>query len=448
MMATARERLVVIGGDAGGMAAAAQARRLRPDLEIVAFERGTRTSYAACGIPFFVGGEIDSLDRLVARTPEEFRERNDIEVHLRHDVTAIDVGGRTIEVCDLESAATRTVGFDQLVIGTGARPLRPPLPGIDGPGIYGVQTLDDAQRLVGVAETSRCEDVVVVGGGYIGLEMAEAFCHRGAKVTVLDAAPQVMRTLDADMAELVVASMRSRDIDVRTGVVITGFEPGSVLTDEGPVPADIVVLGMGVTPNSEIAGDAGLELGVRNAIRVDRRQRTSIEGVWAAGDCCESFHRVTGAPTHIALGTVANRQARVAGINLAGGYATFPGVLGSAVTKICTTEVGRTGLTEWEATAAGFDTVVGKVTSSTRAGYYPGAEQLVVKLVAERGSGRLLGGQIVGGASAAKRIDTVATALWAGMRVDELVDLDLSYAPPFSPVWEAVALAARQAARG
>jgi NADPH-dependent 2,4-dienoyl-CoA reductase/sulfur reductase-like enzyme len=440
------ERLVVIGGDAGGMAAAAQAKRMRgDDLEVIALERGTRTSYAACGIPFFVGGEIPSLDDLVARSPEEHRRRG-IDVRLRHEATAIDLDARTVEVADLDGGTTTAIGFDQLVIGTGARPLRPPIPGIDGPGVYGVQTLDDAQRLFEVAEGSACREVVVVGAGYIGLEMAEAFCRRGARVTVLDAAPQVMRTLDPDMAELVLAAMAGYAVEVRLGVSITGFEPGRVVTADGDVPADLVVLGMGVTPNSELAAAAGLALGARNAIRVDRRQRTSAEGVWAAGDCCESFHRVLGRPTHVALGTVANRQARVAGINIGGGYATFPGVLGTAVTKICETEIGRTGLTEAEATEAGFAVEVGKATSGTRAHYYPGSTPVTVKLVTERGSGRLLGGQIVGGPGAGKRIDTIATAVWNGMAGAELVDLDLSYAPPFSPVWDPVQTAARQLA--
>jgi NADPH-dependent 2,4-dienoyl-CoA reductase/sulfur reductase-like enzyme len=443
------ERLVVIGGDAGGMATAAQARRLRPDpsdLEIVAFEKGTRTSYSACGIPFRVGGLVDSLDDLVARTPAEFAEQ-DIAVHTRHEVTAIDLEAATIEVHDLDGGGLREEPYDQLLIGTGARPIRPDLPGIDLDIVHGVQTLDDADDLLRHAEQSRCSNVVVVGGGYIGLEMAEAFVQWGAQVTVVERADQVMATLDADMAELVLASMRRHDIDVRLGVAVKGFEPGRVLTDADPIDADLVVLGIGVTPNSELAGAAGIELGVRDAIRVDARQRTSADGVWAAGDCCESRHLITGEQVHIALGTTANRMARCAGINIGGGYARNTGVLGSAVTKLCDTEIGRTGLTEREAAAHGFEVGVGRIESATRSGYYPGSEPITVKLVAERGTGRLLGGQIVGGTGSAKRIDVVAAAITAGMTAQDLELTDFSYAPPFSGVWDPVLIAARQASK-
>lgn len=443
------ERLLVIGGDAGGMATASQARRLRPDpddLEIVAFEKGTRTSYSACGIPFRVGGLVDSLDDLVARTPAEFAQQ-DITVHIGHEVTGIDLDARTIAVHDLNGGGIRHEAFDQLLIGTGARPTRPPLPGIDLDFVHGVQTLDDAEDLLGHAEASRCSKVVVVGGGYIGLEMAEAFVQWGAQVTVVEYGQQVMRTLDADMAQLLLTAMERHHIDVRLGVSVEGFEPGRVLTDDGPIEADLVVLGIGVTPNSELAEAAGIELGVRRAIRVDARQRTSAEGVWAAGDCCESRHLITGEPVHIALGTTANRMARCAGINIGGGYARNLGVLGSAVTKLCDTEVGRTGLTEAEAAAAGYEVGVGRAESSTKAGYYPGAEPVVVKLVAERGTSRLLGGQVVGGPGSAKRIDVVAVAISAGMTATDLELSDFSYAPPFGPVWDPLMIAARLASK-
>ncbi len=443
------ERLVVIGGDAGGMGTAAQARRLRPDptdLEIVAFEKGSRTSYSACGIPYRVGGLVDSLDELVARTPEEFA-RSDITVHTGHEVTEIDLDARTIAVHDLDGGGMSHEPFDQLLIGTGARPTRPKLPGIDLDIVHGVQTLDDADVLLRHAEESRCKSVVVVGGGYIGLEMAEAFVQWGAQVTVVEGGDQVMRTLDRDMAQLVLDAMERHHIEARLGVQVEGFEPGRVLTSGDPIAADLVVLGIGVTPNSELAADAGIELGAKRSIRVDPRQRTSAEGVWAAGDCCESRDLITGDPAHIALGTLANRMARVAGINLGGGYARTRGVLGSAVTKLCDTEIGRTGLTETAAHAAGFEVGVGRITSSTRTGYFPGSEPITVKIVAERGTGRLLGGQIVGGTGSAKRIDVIATAITARMTATDLELTDLSYAPPFSPVWDPVLIAARQASK-
>ncbi|QGG96432.1 FAD-dependent oxidoreductase [Actinomarinicola tropica] len=441
------ERLVVIGGDAAGMSAASQARRRRDELEIVVLEKGNWTSYSACGIPYHVSGAVPSLDDLVARSPQEFRDRFRIDVRMRHEALAVDLDRRTVEVRDHEHRRSLRIGFDQLVIGTGARPLRPPLPGIDGANVFGVQTLDDAARLLEHARESRCRDVVVVGGGYIGLEMAEAFLAWGAKVTVVDSSDQVMRTLDPDVAARVADAARRRGVVLRLGEQVTGFSEDAVETSGGSIPADLVVLGMGVTPNSELASAAGVETGARGAIRVDRRQRTSADGVWAAGDCAESFHRVSQRWMHVALGTVANKQGRVAGVNLGGGYATFPGVVGTAITRICELEIARTGLTTFEASAAGFDAVAVTIETTVKAGYFPGTRPMQVKMLAERGSGRVLGAQITGGEGAAKRIDTVATALTAEMTVTDLIDLDLAYAPPFSNVWDPVAVAAREASR-
>ena len=374
------ERVVVIGGDAAGMSAASQARRARPDLEIVVLEKGNWTSYAACGIPYVVSGAVDSLDDLVMRTPQEFRDRSRIDVRMRHEATGIDLDRRRVVMRDHEHRRTIELGFDQLVIATGARPVRPPIPGIELDHVRGVQTLDDAKVLLDRAKTEQCRKVAVVGAGYIGLEMAEAFLSWGAEVTLLDAAPQVMRTLDADMAARLQPEIERRGVDLRLDAKVTGFEPGAVLTADGPVDADLVVLGLGVTPNSALAADAGLALGVRDAISVDRRQRTSADGIWAAGDCAESFHRVSERPIHVALGTVANKQGRVAGINLGGGYATFPGVVGTAITRICDTEVARTGLTEVEAEQAGFAHVAVTVETTTRASYFPGARPMAVKM--------------------------------------------------------------------
>ncbi len=437
---------MVIGGDAGGMAAATQARRRRPDLDIVALERGRWTSYSACGIPYLVAGDVGSFDDLVARTPDQFRQDHRIDVRMGHEATAIDLGAGRVEVRDLARGRTITMGYDHLMIGTGAHPIRPALPGIDADWIRGVQTLDDGCALLAQAKESRCRDVVVVGAGYIGLEMAEAFHRWGANVVLVEGNDVVMgRTLDPDLADQVGDAVRALGVKVRLGELVQGFEEGAVITDAGRIPADLVVLGLGVAPNSALAGEAGLTLGTRGAIEVDHRQRTSAEGVWAAGDCADTYHLVSRRRIHVALGTVANRTARVAGINIGGGYARFPGVVGTAITKVCGTEIARTGLSEQEATTAGFEYVAARIESSARAGYFPGAEPMTVKVLAERGTGRLLGGQIVGGTGAAKRIDTLATALHAEMTMDEIVDLDLSYAPPFSPVWDPVQVAARRA---
>jgi NADPH-dependent 2,4-dienoyl-CoA reductase/sulfur reductase-like enzyme len=441
------ERLVVVGGDAGGMTAATQARRMRTasDLEIIALEKGRWTSYSACGIPYVVGGVVDDLDDLVVRRPEDFASAS-IDARVGHEVTALDLDSRRVEVRDHNEDTTYQLGFDLLHIATGASPTRPPLPGIDGDDVHGVQNLEDATHLLRHAETANIGDVVVVGAGYIGLEIAEAFVMRGARVTVVEGGEQVMPTLDADMASLVADALRNVGITVELGRRVTAFEPGTVHTEAGDLPSDLTVLGIGVGPNASLAADAGVTTGARGAIAVDRRQRTSAEGVWAAGDCCESFHLIAGQNVHIALGTVANKQGRVAGINLGGGYATFPGVIGTAVTKICSTEIARTGLTEREAERYGFEAVAATIESSTRAGYFPGAGRIKVKLVAEKRSGRVLGGQIVGLEGAAKRIDVIAVAVTAGMTVEEMTALDLSYAPPFGPVWDPVLVAARKVA--
>ncbi len=438
------ERLLVIGGDAGGMAAASGARRARPDLEIVVFEKGVRTSYAACGIPFHVGGEVPDVESLVARSPETFRTRQDIDVRLRHEAVAIDLDARTVQARDLENDVTVTLGFDLLMYGTGARPVRPDWPGVDLPHVHFAHTLADAGRLATVAAETRGRPVAVVGGGYIGIEIAEAFVQRGAEVTLFAKASQLLTNLDADMAALVGAAAERVGVDVRLDEGVTGIEPGRVVTQKGTYPAEVVVLGMGVMPNGELAAASGLATGVRGSVVVDDHQQAAA-GVYSAGDCCQSIHRVTGRPTWIALGTVANKQARVAGTNLGGGDATFPGVLGTAITKLCDTEIARTGLTEAEAEASGLDAVATVAEASTRAHYFPGNGPITVKLVHERDSRRLLGGQIVGAPGAGKRIDTIATALWAGLTVDDLVNLDLAYAPPFSPVWDPVNSAARQA---
>jgi NADPH-dependent 2,4-dienoyl-CoA reductase/sulfur reductase-like enzyme len=440
------ERLVVIGGDAAGMSAAAQARRHRPDMQIVALEKGRWTSYSACGIPYLVGGDAVSLEQLVARSPQEFREQR-IDVRVEHEVMGIDLKARTVEVHNRAHSRTYMLSFDLLHIATGAVPRRPPIPGIDLPFVRGVQTLEDASVLLNDVRTGDIKRVTLIGGGYIGLELAEAFVRRGVKVTVVEQLPQLMGRLDPDMGAMVSDACRKEGMTVYVGEAVEGIEPGAVTTKQRIIPTDLVVLGLGVDPNSALAEAAGITLGVRSSVAVDRQQRTSEAGVWAAGDCCQSRSVVTGEPVYVALGTVANKQGRVAGINMSGGYATFPGVAGTAVTKICALEVGQTGIVEAEAHRAGFGYVVAKIESTTRARYYPGSGPITVKLMAEKGTGRVLGGQIIGQEGAAKRIDVLATAITAGLTIEDVIGLDLAYAPPFSSVWDPLQVAARQAYR-
>ena len=447
------ERLVVIGGDAAGMTAASQARRRRgpDDLTIVAFERGHHTSYAACGIPYFVGDVVHEAEELVVRGPEVFRDKLAIDVRLRHEVTAIDPERRTLTVRDLDGGGESEEHFDQLVVATGATPIRPKLPGVDAAGIHGVQVLDDGIAVRRRLDGGGVARAVVVGGGYIGLEMAEALVQQGVEVALVEQSAQPMSTLDPDMGVVVADAMRKMGIALHLGEKATAFETAggevtAVVTDARTLPADLVILGIGVRPNSELARQADIPVGPTGGIVTDRRMHSPVSGVWAAGDCVETFHRVSRRPVAIALGTHANKQGRVVGINIGGGYATFPGVVGTAVTKICELEIARTGLGEAEAAAAGFETESVAVESSTRAGYFPGATRMKTKLIVERRSGRLLGAQIVGRENAGKRIDALAIALWNEMTVEEMTGLDLAYAPPFSPVWDPVLIAARKAA--
>lgn len=443
---------MVIGGDAAGMSAASQARRLKgPDeLEIVAFERSAFTSYSACGIPYWVSGDVEHRDDLVARTPEEHRER-DIDLRMRTEVTEIDVAGQRVRALDRECGDTYWTGFDKLVIATGARPVRPELPGIDAPGVHGVQTLGDGQALLDSLDHATGRRAVVVGAGYIGVEMAEAMLKRGFEVTVLNRGKQPMATLDPDMGKLVHDAMDGLGITTVNGASVTKILTGpdgrvsEVATEERTYPADVVVLGIGVEPEAELAREAGLTVGPHGGILTDLAMRAvGHENIWAGGDCVEVLDLVAGRTRHIALGTHANKHGQVIGSNAGGGYGTFPGVVGTAVSKVCDLEIARTGLREKDAQAVGLRYVTATIESTQRAGYYPGAKPMTVKMIAELRTGRLLGVQIVGREGAAKRVDVAAVALTAGMTVEQMTALDLGYAPPFSPVWDPVLVAARK----
>ncbi|RII17715.1 NADH peroxidase [Streptomyces sp. YIM 130001] len=447
------ERLVVIGADAAGMSAASQARRLkdRAALEIVAFERGGFSSYSACGIPYWVGGQVAERDELIARTPEEHRER-DIDLRMRTEVTELDVPGKRVHARDLVSGETYWTAYDKLVIATGARPVRPDLPGIDTPGVHGVQTLDDGQALLDTLAATEGHRAVVVGAGYIGVEMAEALVQRGYRVTVVNRGQEPMSTLDPDMGRLVHEAMSGLGIEMVDDAEVTGVVEGddkrvrAVVTADAEYPADVVVLGMGVRPATDLARAAGLPLGTSGGLLTDVSMRVrGHDDIWAGGDCVEVRDLVAGRERHIALGTHANKHGQVIGSNVGGDYATFPGVVGTAVSKVCDLEIARTGLREKDATAAGLQYVTATIESTSRAGYFPGAATMTVKMLAERRTGRLLGVQIVGREGAAKRVDVAAVALTARMTVDQLTALDLGYAPPFSPVWDPVLVAARKA---
>lgn len=441
-------KVVVIGGDAAGMSAAAQASRGSDDIELVAFEKGDYTSFAACGLPYLVGGQVATSADLVARSPEKHRA-NGIDVRMRHEVMSIDVDARTVEVHSHDENRTFTEGFDHLVIATGAVPIRPPFPNVEAKGVHVLHTIPHAEAIDAMIRDRSPRNAVVVGAGYIGIEVVEALVNRGLDVTVIERLDAPLATLDPDMGERVADAMRAMGVDLRLGTSVEGIEVDgdgwvtAVATDGGDVPAELVVMGLGVRPNVKLASGAGIDIGPTGAIAADARMQTSVEGIWTAGDCAQSLHRVSNQPTWIALGTHANKQGRVVGLNIGGTHARFPGVIGTAVTKVGETEIGMTGLNERAAVAAGFDPVSAVIEADTRAHYYPDAVKIAVKIVAERGSGRMLGAQIVGGAESAKRIDALAVGVWNEMTVDEFSQLDLGYAPPFAPVWDATLVAAR-----
>ena len=455
-------RVVVIGGDAGGMSAAAELRRRLPESdEVVVIERTNRTSYSACGIPYWVAGEVDSADDLVSRSPEEHRKRG-IDLRTETEATAIDVdaGEVTIWSDDTEE----TIGYDRLVIATGAEPVRPDLPGIDGENIFGIQSLADGQEVID-ALSEHPEHVVVVGSGYIGLEMAEACTLRGIDSVVIEALDTPLSILEPALGEKVADAMRNRDITLRTGTSVTGFtlENGrltgvEIAASDQPkkdqhsetLPADVVILGLGVVARSEIAQKAGLPTGMKGGIIVDSTQRvTGFDNIWAAGDCVVTRDRITDELIHVPLGTHANKQGVVVADAIAADLLgeeprlEFPGIVQTAITKFCALEISRTGLGEQQARDAGFDPVVATIDTTTIAGYLPEAGELTVLMVADRPTRRLLGVQVVGNRNAGLRIDVAATAITAGMTVDEVVMLDLAYAPPFASVWSPLLVAAR-----
>ena len=440
------KHIVVVGGDGAGMSAASQAKRRDPSLVLTAFEKGPVVSYSACSIPYYVGKIAHSTQELIARTPEEFQHRG-IDVRTDHEVVSLDLPRQRIEVQG--GGRIFWESYDELVLATGAVPIVPAWPGVDVAGIFAVKTLADGQMIRSDIESHRPQTAVVVGGGYIGLEMAENLRRWGIETTLVEQQAQVMPTsMDAEMASLVAEALVECGVHVSLQEEVLGFDSAhgrvqAVITRRRTLPADLVILGLGVRPHSALAQAAGIPLGIKQAIRVDPYLMTEIPHVWAVGDVTQTQHLVTGQPTYIALATVANKQGRIAGINLSGGSVLFTGVLGTAITRVGSTEVARTGLTLMEAQTYGFQARETRIQAETKLGYFPDVSPITVKLVAEVGTGRVLGGQIVGGSGSGKRIDTIAAAVTARMTVTQVVDLDLSYAPPFSDVWDPVQIAAR-----
>lgn len=447
----------MVGADAAGMSAASQALRVAGgNLEVVALESTTHTSYSACGIPYWMAGDVPDGDELVARTAAEHRE-NGIDLRLRQEVVALDTAAGEVEVRDHEAGRTYRLGYDDVMLATGAEPLLPDW-ARGGDAVLPVKTLDDGAAWRRIVAERRPTCALVVGGGYIGVEVAESFARLGITTTLVTRGPEPMSSsFEPAMGALVRLALERMGVDVVTGTEVTALEASQ--GDDGTVvgaraacvggveyAADVVALGIGVRARTALATDAGIGVGEHGGLVPDDHQRLT-DGVWAAGDCCEVWDRILAEHWFVPLGTHANKAGRVAGTNLGGGDARFPGTVGTAISRAGDAEVARTGLLlEW-ARAAGRDAVAVSIESTTASGYMPEADPMTVTAIGERGTGLLLGLQIVGGRGAGKRVDVAATALWAGMTADDVAMLDLAYAPPFSPVWDPVQIACRTLAR-
>jgi len=453
-------RLVVIGGGAAGMSAASAARRTDPGLDVVVCEAGGFAAYGMCGIPYYLGGTVPEPENLLAYPPSAFREKRGIDLRLHTRVTGIDPAARQVRLAAGTPAArapsaTRgePLAYDALVVSTGADPVRPPMPGLDDRRVFTIRSLDEAIGLRRLLASGTVRRAVVVGAGYVGLETAEALVCAGVDVDVVEALPGVLGTVDEPVAALAQAEVE-RHVRLRLGARLEAVDRGSTpagcltaVVEGEEIPADLVVIAVGVRPATDLLIQAGARHLPDGSVVVDAGMRTSLPDVFAAGDAVALPHLVLGRPAWVPLGPAANKTGRVAGTVAAGGTASFRGVVGTAVVKVFGLEVARTGLGLAEAQAAGLDAVATDEVSRSRAKYYPGSSPLHVRLVHTR-EGRLLGGQLAVREGAAKRVDVLATALHAGFTVEDLAALDLSYAPPFAPVYDPVLAAAIKAARG
>lgn len=439
-------KVVIVGGVAGGATAAARLRRLDETAEIVVFERSGFISYANCGLPYYIGGVIEDEADLTLQTPESFYERFRVQMKVHHEVTAIDRAAKTVTVRNLETGEVFAEAYDKLLLSPGAKPTQPALPGVGLERLFTLRTVEDTLRIHRFVEEQHPRSVVLAGGGFIGLELAENLREKGLDVTIVQRPTQLMNPFDADMAALIHREVRAHGVRLALGHTVEGFAEANggvqvLLKDEAPLQADMVILAIGVTPDSRLAADAGLELGLKGSIVVNDRMQTSDPDIYAVGDAVQVTHFVSGQPALIALAGPANKQGRIAADNIAGGDSRYKGSQGSSVLKIFSLTAAATGLNETAARRAGLDADAVVLSPMNHAGYYPGGQVMTMKVVYERGTGRLLGGQILGGDGVDKRIDVLATALRAGMTAADLTELDLAYAPPYSSAKDPVNMA-------
>lgn len=452
-----REKLVVIGGVAAGMSAASSARRIKPDMEAFVYEKDFYISYGLCSLPYYVSDDIKDFTDLISLTPEVARSERGIQVSTRHEVRKIEAAQKQIIVKDLTAGKEEVVHYDKLVIATGGLPVMPPFPGIDLGRVFTVRSLADGMEIKKSIDEwpnsgngKRPMKAVIVGGGYIGMEMCESLRKRGLDVTVIEKADRVLGTMDMDITAIVEEEVAAEGVKLLKETAVRGFSGkdglvAGIVTDKGDFETDLAILAIGARPNNSLAKEAGIELGANGAIKVDEYLRTSAEDVYAAGDCAEAVHLVTGKKVYIPLGTTANRQGRIAGENAAGLSKAFEGVAGTAVTKIFKLEVARTGLSGVEATREGIPHFISTIRGRSRSSAYPAGKPITVSLVVEKGTGRLLGAEMAGKEGVAHRIDTLAASLYARMTVEDVSRLDLAYAPPFATVWDPILIAANVA---
>ncbi|MHB8656287.1 MAG: FAD-dependent oxidoreductase [Terriglobia bacterium] len=446
------ERLVVVGGVAAGLSAASRARRVNPHLEILVYEKGPDISYSACGLPHLVAGVVENADALRIYSPEFFQSKRNIQVLTGHEVTEVSPGSRSVTIITPGGGNFKRVHYDRLILATGAEPARPAVPGIDLGGIFHVTNLQSTVALKAHLEAQHSRTAVIIGGGYIGLEMADALTARGIKVTLLERSAGLFESVDDDIAAPIEKELEARGVrlikDAPVAAILGDREGRArrVTWENGETETDCVVLATGVRPRVQLAEQAGIQLGATGAIAVSDRMETSEAAIYAAGDCAEAMHLVSERAVYFPLGTTANKQGRVAGDNAAGGRSRFAGIVGTAAVKVFSLELARTGLNLAQAKEAGFTARAATVRAAEHARYL-GGKDIIVKIVADQASGRLLGAQMVGSAGVAKRIDVFATALQARMTVEQVSQLDLSYAPPFSTVWDPVLIAAQEMLR-
>jgi len=449
-----RERFVVIGGVAAGMSAASRAKRRKPDMEVVVLERGQFVSYGSCGLPYFISDLVKDVQGLVVHDAAFFREKRGIEVLTGHEVTRIDPQSKVVFARNLEKGEEITLGYDKLAICTGASPMRPELPGVNLKNVFVLRTAEDGVALKEFIDEESPKRAAIIGAGLIGLEMAEAFRARGLEVVVIKRpGSNILKMFDDDMAKLVEEELKRNGVELAKNATVQGFEGNGkgqarlVVLDGKSYPVDFILLAMGSKPNSALAREAGLEVAANGTILVDERMQTSAPDIFAAGDCVGQRHLITGRDVYLPRGTTANKQGRIAGENAAGGNEIFSGILGTAVSKIFDLTVARTGLSSAEAIADGYEFITSTIAHPSHGHTYPNPEpqDITIKLIVEKKTGRLLGAQMIGKIGVAKRIDIFATALYNRMTIEEISRLDLGYSPPFAPVWDPVLVAANVA---